>query len=158
MNCLILILEFTIKLVLKMLLQIHLGGNIHLFKNLTQDTFWFNGCYFEQAIVSIRLFFTWGLCIYIFLDKGCHILCVFGLISTVCSHIVDVHLSSDKVTQSNFTCIILYLILLSSFTCSICVICATVFIRIFWNNPTVEKVTLNAYICLQGKGRFKHWF
>ena len=35
MNCLILILEFTIKLVLKMLLQIHLGGNIHLFKNVT---------------------------------------------------------------------------------------------------------------------------
>ena len=53
---------------------------------------------FEQVTVSIRLFFTWLLCIYIILDKGCHILYVFGLNSTVCSHIVGVHLSSDQVT------------------------------------------------------------
>ena len=32
------------------------------------------------------------------LDKGCRILYVFGLNSTVCSHIVGVHLSSDQVT------------------------------------------------------------
>ena len=53
---------------------------------------------FEQFTVSIRLFFTWLLCIYIILDKGCHILYVFGFNSTVCSHIVGVHLSSDQVT------------------------------------------------------------
>ena len=52
----------------------------------------------EQVTVSIRLFFTWALCIYIILDKGCHILCVFGLNNTVCSHIVGVHLSSEQVT------------------------------------------------------------
>ena len=61
--------------------------------------FWFNGCCcFEQVTVSIRLFFTWVLCIYVILDKGCHILYVFGLNSTVCSHIVGMHLSSDQVT------------------------------------------------------------
>ena len=53
---------------------------------------------FEQVTVSIRLFFTWVMCIYIILDKGCHILYVFSLNSTVCSHIVGVHLSSDQVT------------------------------------------------------------
>ena len=57
-----------------------------------------NCCYFEQVTVSIRLFFTWVLCIYIILDKGCHILYAFGLNSTVCSHIVGVHLSRDHVT------------------------------------------------------------
>ena len=31
-------------------------------------------------------------------DKVCHILYVFGLNSTVCSHIVGVHLSSDQAT------------------------------------------------------------
>ena len=30
-------------------------------------------------------------------------------------------------------------------------ICATLFKRIFWNNPTAETVTLNAQICLQGR-------
>ena len=29
----------------------------------------------EQVIVLIRLFFTWVLCIYIILEKGCHFLC-----------------------------------------------------------------------------------
>ena len=53
---------------------------------------------FEQVTVSIHLFFTWVLCIYIILDKGCLILHVFGLNCTLCSHIVDVHLSSDQVT------------------------------------------------------------
>ena len=53
---------------------------------------------FEQVTVSIRLFFTWVLCIYIILDKGYHILYVFVLNSMVCSHIVDVQLSSDQVT------------------------------------------------------------
>ena len=48
--------------------------------------------------VSVRLFFTWVLCIYIILDKGFNILYVFGLNSTVCSHILGVHLSSDQVT------------------------------------------------------------
>ena len=38
---------------------------------------------FEQVIVLIRLFFTWVLCIYIILEKGCHILYVFGLNSMV---------------------------------------------------------------------------
>ena len=36
----------------------------------------------EQVAVSIRLFFTCSLCIYIILDKVCHILYVFGLNST----------------------------------------------------------------------------
>ena len=53
---------------------------------------------FEQVTVSIRLFFTWVLCFYIILDKGCHILYVFCLNSTVCSHTVGVHFSSDQVT------------------------------------------------------------
>ena len=53
---------------------------------------------FEQVTVSIRLFCTWVLCIYIILDEGCNILYVFGLNSTVCSHIVSVHLSRDQVT------------------------------------------------------------
>ena len=59
---------------------------------------------FEQVTVSIRLFFTWVLCIYIIKvavylhHKGYHILYVFCLNSTVCSHIVGVHLSSDRVT------------------------------------------------------------
>ena len=52
---------------------------------------------FEQFTVSIRLFFTWVLCIYITLDKGWHIFHVFGLNSMVCSHIVGVHLSSHQV-------------------------------------------------------------
>ena len=34
-------------------------------------------------------------------------------------------------------------------------ICAIVFKRIFWNNPTAETVTLNAYIFLQGRGAEK---
>ena len=53
---------------------------------------------FEQVTVSIRLVFTWLLCIYIILEKDCHILNVFGLNSKVCSHIVGVHLSIDQVT------------------------------------------------------------
>ena len=52
----------------------------------------------EQATVSVHLFFTWVLRIYILLDKGCHILYVFDLNSTVCSHIVGLHLPSDQVT------------------------------------------------------------
>ena len=53
---------------------------------------------FEQVTVSIRLFFTWILCVYIILHKGCHIFHVFSLNITVCSHIVGMHLSSDQVT------------------------------------------------------------
>ena len=53
---------------------------------------------FEQVAVSIRLFFTWVLRIYIILDICCHILYVFGLNSMMCSHIVDVYLFSDQVT------------------------------------------------------------
>ena len=56
---------------------------------------------FEHITVSIRLFFNWVLCIYIILDKDCHILYVFCLNSTVCSHIVGVHLSSDQVTYDS---------------------------------------------------------
>ena len=51
---------------------------------------------FEEVTVSVRLFFTWVLCIYIILGRGYHILYVFGLNSTVCSHIVDV--PSNQVT------------------------------------------------------------
>ena len=57
------------------------------------------GVLWQQVAVSVRLLFTWILCIYIILDKGCHILYVFGLNSTVCSHIVGVHLSNDQVTN-----------------------------------------------------------
>ena len=53
---------------------------------------------FEQITVSICLFFAWVLCIYIILHESCHILYVFGLNSTMCSHIIGVHLSSDQVT------------------------------------------------------------
>ena len=56
------------------------------------------GVLWKQVTVSIRLFFTRVLCIYIILYKGCHVLYVFGLNSTVGSHIVGVHLSSDQVT------------------------------------------------------------
>ena len=66
--------------------------HLSLFMFLSYGVLW------QQVTVSIRLFFTWVLCIYIILDKGCHILYVFGLNSTVCSHIVGVHLSSDQVT------------------------------------------------------------
>ena len=52
----------------------------------------------EQVNVSIRLFCTWVLCIYIILEKGCHILYVSGLNSMVCNNIVGVYLSSDQVT------------------------------------------------------------
>ena len=65
----------------------------------------------EEVTVSIRLFFTRVLCIYIILEKGCHILYVFGLNSTVCSHMVGVHLSSDQVTYDfmmNADCIIVF--------------------------------------------------
>ena len=76
-------------------LQMRTGGEGYHWGYLVVK-FWFNGCYFEQVTVSICLFFTWVLCIYIILDKGCRILYVFGLNSTVC--IVGVHLSNDKVT------------------------------------------------------------
>ena len=57
------------------------------------------GVLWQQVTVSIRLFFTWVLCIYIIFDKVCHILYVFGLNSMVCTHIEGVHLSSN---QSNY--------------------------------------------------------
>ena len=57
-----------------------------LFMILPDDVLW------QQVTISIRLFFTWVLCIYIILDKGCHILYVFGLNSTVRSLIESVHL------------------------------------------------------------------
>ena len=78
-------------------LQMRTGGEGYHWGYLAVQ-FWFNDCYFEQVTVSKRLFLTWVVCIYIILDKGCHILYVFGLNSTVCSHIVGVHLSSDQVT------------------------------------------------------------
>ena len=66
---------------------------------------------FEQVTLSILLFFTWVLCIYIILDKGCHILYIFGLNNMVWSHIVGVRLSSDQVTYDliwRLTCIIVF--------------------------------------------------
>ena len=53
---------------------------------------------FEQVTISISLFFTWVLCFYINLDKGCHILYVFSLNITVCSHTIGVRLFSDQIT------------------------------------------------------------
>ena len=50
------------------------------------------------AFLCLILFFTWVLCIFIILHKGCHILYVFSLNSMVCSHIIGVNLSSDQVT------------------------------------------------------------
>ena len=35
-------------------------------------------------------------------------------------------------------------------------ICAIGFKRIFWNNPTAETITLNAYTCLQGREGLKN--
>ena len=49
------------------------------------------GVLWQQVTVSIRLFFTWLLCIYIILDEECYILYVFGLNN----------LSSDQVTYCN---------------------------------------------------------
>ena len=53
---------------------------------------------FEQVTVSTRLSFPWLLYIYIILDKGCHILYVFDLNSTVCSQRVGVHLYSGQIS------------------------------------------------------------
>ena len=53
---------------------------------------------FEQVTVSVCLFFTTVLCIYNILDRRYHIFYVFGLNSTVCSHIVGVYFSSNQVT------------------------------------------------------------
>ena len=44
-------------------------------------------------------FFPFGYCVFLSLGKVCYILYVFDLNSTVCSHIVGVHLSSDQVTH-----------------------------------------------------------
>ena len=52
--------------------------------------------------------FIYVLCIYIILDKGCHILYVFSLNSTVCNHIVGMHLSSDQVTYGFMMDAVLY--------------------------------------------------
>ena len=65
---------------------------LSLFMFLSYRVLW------QQITVSIRLFFTWVLCIYIILDKGCHILYVFGLNSTVCIHIVGVR-TKDRVVE-----------------------------------------------------------
>ena len=54
---------------------------------------------FGQISVPICFFSIWVLCIFIVLGKVCYILYVFDLNSTVCSHIVGVHLSSDQVTH-----------------------------------------------------------
>ena len=66
--------------------------HLSLFMFLSYGVLW------QQVTFSIRLFFTWLLYIYIILDKGCHVLYVFGLNKMVCSHIVGVHLCSDQVT------------------------------------------------------------
>ena len=116
---------------------------------------------FEQVTVSIRFLFTWVLCIYIILDKGCHILYVFSLDSTVCSHMLGVHLSSDQVTYEfmmdadlhnsfllflfNFTCIILYLILLFLFTCSICIILFNTYVQLCFKNFLEQTYRSNSY-------------
>ena len=49
-------------------------------------------CLMETSRCFSTFIFTWVLCIYIILDKGCHILYIFGLTSTVCSHVAGVHL------------------------------------------------------------------
>ena len=66
---------------------------------------------FEQVTVSIRLFFTCVLCIWIILDKGWHILYVFGLNCAVYNHKVGVHFSSDLWLMTSWwmlTCIIVF--------------------------------------------------
>ena len=40
----------------------------------------------EQVTISIGLFSTWLLCIYLILAKDCHILYVFGLNIMMCDH------------------------------------------------------------------------
>ena len=88
---------------------------------------------FEQVTVSVRLFFTWVLCIYIILDKDCPSLYVFCLNNTVCSHIVGVYLSSDQVTYDFMMDADLY----NSFYCicvsevSINIQCVLVYVTIF---------------------------
>ena len=58
------------------------------------------------------LFLIRLLCIYIILDKGYHVLYVFGLNSMVCSHIVGVHFclgTRSLITlSSTVTCIIIF--------------------------------------------------
>ena len=79
--------------------------------NQEQHYFWFNGCYLELVTVSIHLFFTWALCIYLILGKGCYILYVFGLNSTVCSHIVGIHFLATRsliTLRWTLTCIIVF--------------------------------------------------
>ena len=82
-------------------LQMRTGGEGHhascARQHLSLFMFLSYGVLWQHATVSVRLFFIWVLCIYIILDKGCHILHAFGLNSKVCSHIVGVHLSSDQV-------------------------------------------------------------
>ena len=34
------------------------------------------GVLWQQVTILIRLFFTWVLCIYIILDKGCYFVCL----------------------------------------------------------------------------------
>ena len=85
------------------------------------------GSDFKQVSVSIRLFFIWVLCIYIILDKGCGILYVFCLNSTVCSRIVGVHLSSDQVTYDFmmdadlYNSVLLRLLIKSFYQLSVCI-------------------------------------
>ena len=77
---------------------------------------------FEQVTVSIRLFFTRLLCIYITLDKGCHILYVFGLNSTcIClgtrllmalwwmlTYIIVFYCVCVSKVSSNLQCVLVY--------------------------------------------------
>ena len=53
---------------------------------------------FEQFTVSVSLFFTWILRIYIILGAVSHSLHVFGFYIAVCSHMVGMHSSSGQVT------------------------------------------------------------
>ena len=46
---------------------------------------------FEHVTVLIRLFFTWVLCIYIILDKGCHILYVCDQVTDDCMMDADLY-------------------------------------------------------------------
>ena len=76
---------------------------------------------FEQVTVSISLFLTWVLCIYIVLDKGCHILYLFSLNSTKCSHTVGVHLFSDMIDADLYNSSLRRLCIKSFYQPSMCI-------------------------------------
>ena len=84
---------------------------------------------FEQVSVSIRLFFTWLLRIYITLGKGCHILYVFGLNSTcICLRTRSLMALWWMLTYI----IVFYCVCVSKVSCNLQ--CVLVYDTIFWFN------------------------